>query len=84
MTPKAAWQQCGTCHRIFDSLEMSAMPTTVGLTGKASLCVKNFTRVKNATKSCPTKKGSPKIICVEERCVGIAKTLLTQVNIDAT
>ena len=35
---------------------------------KASLCVKKFPSVKNATKSCRTKKGSPKITCVEERC----------------
>ena len=28
----------------------------------------NLTSVKNATKSCRTKKGSPKITCVEERC----------------
>ena len=45
------------------------MPTTVDPTEKTSLCVKKFTSVKNATKSCRTKKGSPKITCVEEeRC----------------
>ena len=56
----------GTCHKIFDSLEMSAMPTTVDPTEKTSLCVKNFASVKNATKSCRNKKGSPKITCVGE------------------
>ena len=40
------------------SLEMSVMPTTVDPTEKASLCVKKFTSVKNATKSCRTKKGA--------------------------
>ena len=44
-----------------------------------SVC-QNFSSVKNATKSCRTKKGSPKITYVEERCVGIAKRLLTQIN----
>ena len=39
------------------------------------VCVKNFTGVKNATKSCRTKNGSPK-----ENCVGIAKSFLTQIN----
>ena len=56
------------------------MPTTVDPTEKACLCVKNVTGVKNATNSCRTKKGSPKITCVEERCVGIAKSLLTKIN----
>ena len=77
-TQKATWRQCSTCHRIFDSLETSAMPTTVDLTEKASLCVKNFTGVKNATKSCRTVKGSHKN--EEKRCVGIGKSLLTQIN----
>jgi len=44
-----------------------------------SVC-QNFASVKNATKSCRTKKGSPKITCVQERCVAIAKRLLTQIN----
>ena len=71
MTPKAAWQPCGTCHRIFDSLRMSVIPATVDPTEKARLCVKNFIRVKNATKSCRTRKGSTKITYAEERCVGL-------------
>ena len=47
------------------------MPTTVDPTENASLCVKNFTSVKNATKSCRTKNGSPR-----ENCVGIVKEIL--------
>ena len=82
LSGKAARRQCGTCHRIIDSLGMGAMPTTVNPTEKAGLCVKNFARVKNATKSCRTKEGTPKITCVEERCVGIAMSLLTQRNTD--
>ena len=65
MTQKAAWQPCGTCHRIFDSLRMSAIQTTVDTTEKARLCV------KNATKSCRTRKGSTKITYAEERYVGL-------------
>ena len=38
-----------------------------------SVC-QNFASVKNATKSCRTKKGSPTITFVGERCVGIAKS----------
>ena len=82
-TQKAAWRQFGTCHRIFDSLENSALPTTVATTEKACLFAKKFLHVKNATKSCRTKKGSPKITCAEERFVGIAKSLLTQITSDA-
>ena len=77
MTQKAAWRQCGTCHRMFDSMGEGAMPTTVDPTENASLCVKNFTSVKNATKSYRTKNGSPR-----ENCVGIAKSFLTQLNTD--
>ena len=56
------------------------MPTTVGPTEKASLCVQNFTSVKNVTKSCRTKKGSRKITRAEERCIEIGKILLTKIN----
>ena len=58
------------------------MPATGDPTENASLCVKNFTGVKNATNSCRTEKGIAKIACEEKRCVGIAKSLLTQVNTD--
>ena len=73
-TQKADFRQCGTCHRVFDSLEKSVLPSTVDPTEKASLCVKKFTIVKMVTKSCRTKKGTLKITCAEKRCVGIAKS----------
>ena len=63
------------------SLEMSAMPITADPTEKGSRCVKNFINVRSATKSCHTKKESPKITCVEKKCVGIAN-MLTQISTD--
>ena len=65
------------------SLEMNAMPTTADPTKRANLSVKSSTNVKNVTKSCRTKKGNQKITCVEKRCAGIVKSLLTQIGTDA-
>ena len=42
-----------------------------------SVCQK-FCNCQKCNKSCRNKKGSPKITCVGERCVGIAKSFLTQ------
>ena len=60
-------------HATEYSLEMSAMPNTVDPPEKASLCVKNFINVKSVTKSSRTRKGSPRITCMEKRCVGTVR-----------
>ena len=69
-------------HATEYSLEMSAMPTTADPTEKASLCVKKIINVRSVTKSSRTRKGSQRITCVEKRCVGTVKNMLTQINTD--
>ena len=55
------------------------MSTTVDLTETASPCAKSFINVKSVTKSSRTRKGSPRITCVEKTCVGIVKNMLTPI-----
>ena len=52
------------------SQELTVTPTTVDLTETVSPCAKNFINVKSVTKSSRTRKGSPRITCVEKTCVG--------------
>ena len=58
------------------------MPTTVDPAEKASLCAENFINVKSVAKSSRTRKGSPRITCVEKKCVETVKTMLTPILTD--
>ena len=64
------------------SLEVSAMLTTVDLTETVSLRVTNFINVQSVTKSSRTRKGSLRITCVEKKCAGTVKILLTPILTD--
>ena len=69
-------------HATEESLEMSVMQTTVDPAEKASLCAENFINVKSVAKSSRTRKGSPRITCVEKKCVETVKNMLTPILTD--
>ena len=58
LSGEATRRQCGPCQRIFDLLEMGAMPTTVDPTEKASLCVKILQVSKMQQSHVALKKGA--------------------------
>ena len=58
LSGKAARRQCDTCQRIFDLLEMGAIPTTVDPTEKAILFVKILQVSKMQQIHVALKKGA--------------------------
>ena len=73
ITLKAPSRECGNCQRMFAGHE--CFVDHCHLTKTASLCVKNFIKCKTSH----TRRGSPRITCVEKKCVEIAKNMLTPI-----